>query len=82
MTARTQCHSLQVATPLYRFIEDKVLPGLNVKSADFWKGFDAIVNDLSPKNAALLAKRDRLQRDLDQWHKANPGPIKDMPAYR
>jgi malate synthase len=49
MTARTQCHSLQVATPLYRFIEDKVLPGLNVKSADFWKGFDAIVNDLSPK---------------------------------
>jgi malate synthase len=82
MTARTQCHSLQVATPLYRFIEDKVLPGLNVKSADFWKGFDAIVNDLTPKNAALLAKRDRLQRDLDQWHKANPGPIKDMPAYR
>jgi hypothetical protein len=23
MTARTQCNSLQVATPLYRFIEDK-----------------------------------------------------------
>jgi malate synthase len=82
MTARTQCHSLQVATPLYRFIEDKVLPGLNVKSADFWKGFDAIVKDLSPKNAALLAKRDHLQLALDQWHKANPGPIKDMPAYR
>jgi malate synthase len=82
MTARTQSHSLQVATPLYRFIEDKVLPGLNVKSADFWKGFDAIVNDLSPKNAALLAKRTQLQRSLDAWHKANPGPIKDMPAYR
>jgi malate synthase len=82
MTARTTCNGLQVATPLYRFIEDKVLPGTGIKSADFWKGFDEIVKDLSPKNTALLAKRDRLQANLDQWHKANPGPIKDMPAYR
>ncbi|MEI6182383.1 MAG: malate synthase G [Polynucleobacter sp.] len=82
MTARTTCNGLQVATPLYRFIEDKVLPGTGIKSADFWKGFDEIVKDLSPKNEALLAKRDRLQADLDNWHKANPGPIKDMPAYR
>ena len=82
MTVRTQCNGLQVATPLYRFIEDKVLPGTGLSSADFWKGFDEIVKDLSPKNEALLAKRDRLQLDLDQWHKKNPGPITDMPAYR
>ncbi len=82
MTARTQCNGLQVATPLYRFIEDKVLPGTGIKSADFWKGFDEIVKDLSPKNETLLAKRDRLQLDLDKWHQAHPGPIKDMPAYR
>ena len=82
MTARTTCNSLQVATPLYRFIEDKVLPGTGIKSADFWKGFDELVKDLSPKNEALLAKRDRIQLDLDKWHQANPGPIKDMPAYR
>ena len=82
MTARTACNSLQVATPLYQFIEEKVLPGTGIKSADFWKGFEELVNDLSPKNQALLAKRDRLQADLDKWHQANPGPIKDMPAYR
>ena len=82
MTARTTCNSLQVATPLYRFIEDKVLPGTGIKSADFWKGFDEIVKDLTPKNEALLAKRDLLQEKIDQWHKAHPGPIKDMPAYR
>jgi malate synthase len=82
MTDRTTAHGLQVATPLYRFIEDKVLPGTGVDSAAFWKGFDAIVSDLAPKNAALLAERDRLQVELDQWHKANPGPIADMPAYR
>ena len=82
MNERTICHSLQVATPLYRFIEDKVLPGTGIPSADFWKGFDTLVKELTPKNDALLAKRDRLQANLDQWHKANPGPIKDMPAYR
>jgi malate synthase len=82
MSARTQCNGLQVATPLYRFIEDKVLPGTGIKSADFWKGFDDIVKDLSPKNEALLAKRDRLQLDLDKWHQVHPGPIQDMPAYR
>jgi len=82
MTARTTAHRLQVATELYRFIEDRVLPGTGVDSAAFWAGFDALVHDLAPKNAALLAERDRLQTELDAWHRAHPGPIADMPAYR
>ena len=82
MTARTQVHSLQVATELFRFVEDKVLPGTGIDSAKFWAGFDAIVNELAPKNAALLAERDRIQTEMDQWHAANPGPISDMGAYK
>ena len=81
-TARTPVHRLQVATALYQFIEDKVLPGTGVKSAAFWKGFDALVADLAPKNIALLAERDRLQSEMDRWHKAHPGPITDMKAYQ
>ncbi len=82
MTARTNCHGLQVANVLHRFIEDKVLPGTGVSSDSFWKGFAQIVNDLAPKNATLLAERDRIQLELDQWHRANPGPIADVAAYR
>ena len=82
MTARTQCHGLQVATVLHQFIEDEVLPGTGIASDSFWKGFAQIVNDLAPKNAALLAERDRLQTELDQWHRAHPGPITDVAAYR
>ncbi len=82
MTDRTTCHRLHVATPLYRFIEDRVLPGTGVTSEAFWAGFDAIVADLAPKNAALLAERDRLQAELDAWHTANPGPITKPKAYR
>jgi len=82
MTARTTVHGLQVATELHRFIEDQVLPATGVASDVFWKGFDAIVGDLAPKNIALLAERDRLQSEMDAWHQAHPGPITDMPAYR
>jgi len=82
MTDRTTTGELQVATNLYRFVEDKVLPGTGVESVKFWQGFDAIVRDLAPKNVALLAERDRLQTEIDAWHKAHPGPIADMPAYR
>ena len=82
MTQRTTIHGLQVATELADFINTQVLPGTGVTSETFWKGFDAIVSDLAPKNAALLAERDRLQTELDTWHQANPGPIKDMAGYR
>lgn len=82
MTARTTIHRLHVADELHRFIEEKVLPATGVASATFWQGFDAIVADLAPKNIALLAERDRLQAELDTWHRANPGPITDMKAYR
>jgi len=82
MTDRTTLHGLQVATNLLHFIDDQVLPGTGVDSATFWQGFSAIVAELAPRNIALLAERDRLQAELDTWHKANPGPIKDMLAYR
>jgi malate synthase len=82
MTARTACHDLQVDTILYRFIEDKVLPGTGIDSDRWWRGFAQIVHDLSPKNAQLLAERDRLQSELDAWHSAHPGPVQDIPAYR
>ena len=81
-TARTQVHQLQVATPLFDFINSQVLPDVGVDQEAFWQGFSQIVADLAPKNAALLAERDRLQAELDTWHKANPGPVRDMAAYR
>ena len=81
-TAMTSIHRLQVASNLHQFIDSQVLPGTGVNSAAFWKRFDAIVCDLAPKNIALLAERDRLQTELDAWHKAHPGPVTDMKAYQ
>ena len=81
-TERTTVHRLQVATALHDFVNTQVLPGTGVDPAAFWRGFDEIVHDLAPKNRALLEERDRLQSEIDAWHRAHPGPITDMPAYR
>ena len=82
MTERVNCQRLQVASHFKRFIEEEVLPGTGIAADAFWTGFDALVHDLAPRNRELLAERDRLQSELDAWHRANPGPIKDMAAYR
>ncbi|HOV18504.1 MAG TPA: malate synthase G [Ottowia sp.] len=82
MTQRINVGDLQVAAELHDFINREVLPDVGIDPGRFWKGFSSIVTELAPKNAALLAERDRLQTELDTWHRANPGPIKDMRAYR
>ncbi len=80
--ARTSVLSLSVDAALKAFIDDKVLPGSGVSVKNFWQGFDALVRDLAPKNAALLNERLRLQTELDAWHTAHPGPIQKMATYR
>ncbi|VVD86459.1 malate synthase [Pandoraea terrae] len=82
MTSTSKRHGLTVATNLIDFIEKEALPGTGVDVEQFWKGFDAIVHDLAPKNRALLAERNRLQTELDTWHRAHPGPIADPAAFR
>jgi malate synthase len=82
MTQMNPRGGLQVAANLDQFVETEALPGTGIDSAAFWSGFDALVHELAPKNRALLAERDRLQSELDHWHRANPGPVRDLRAYR
>uniref|UniRef100_E1T829 Malate synthase G n=1 Tax=Burkholderia sp. (strain CCGE1003) TaxID=640512 RepID=E1T829_BURSG len=82
MTQMNPRGGLQVAVNLEQFVETEALPGTGIDSAAFWSGFDALVHELAPRNRALLAERDRLQTELDNWHRANPGPVRDLRAYR
>ncbi|MCI1009692.1 malate synthase G [Pseudomonas oryzihabitans] len=82
MTDRTTLGRLQVATELQRFIDAEVLPGTGLDTAAFWSGVDQLVHDLAPRNRELLAERDRLQVELDNWHSAHPGPVTDLAAYQ
>lgn len=82
MTDRVIIEGLSVARVLYEFINREVLPGTGVPEAGLWTRLDRIVHDLAPQNRALLAKRDALQAQIDEWHRARKGKPFDLAAYR
>ena len=82
MTQRTSIADIQVAQCLYQFIEQEVLPGTEVTSAQFWSGFSTIINELSSENKSLVAKRDDLQTQIDQWHKEHQGSQFSFDQYK
>jgi malate synthase len=75
-------NGLKVAQSLERFVDTEALPGTGLDKDAFWSGFSALVHELAPQNRVLLAERERLQAALDRWHSEQPGPVKDMAAYR
>ena len=72
---------LQVADELAAFMADEALPGTGISPEHFWAQYAAILKDLGPKNAALLAVRDALQAKIDAWHRAFPSRPVNAEAY-
>ncbi|MNQ56630.1 Malate synthase G [compost metagenome] len=82
MTEHVQVGGLQVAKVLFDFVNNEAIPGTGVTAEQFWAGAEKIINDLAPKNKALLAKRDDLQARIDAWHQARKGQAHDATAYK
>src|ERR1700732_209161 len=72
---------LQVARPLYDFVNAEAIPGTGIDAKAFWQGLGALIDDLAPRNRALLDKRDAMQRQIDAWHLDNRGKAIDTGAY-
>jgi malate synthase len=72
---------LKIARVLYEFVADEAVRGSGLSVAQFWKGYAAILNDLAPRNRALLDKRDALQASIDAWHVAHRAQAFDQAAY-
>jgi len=81
MTQRIDAFGLQVAEELHAFIETEALPGTGVPAEAFWQGLSGLIHDLSPRNRALLARRDALQQTIDAWHRERRGKPHDAAAY-
>ena len=73
MTERVQVGGLEVAKALHRFVEEEALPGSGVDSDAFWSAADAIVHEFAPRNRELLDRREQLQAQIDDFHRAHPG---------
>lgn len=82
MTNRITIGGLQVARPLYDLVKDEITPGIGIDADEFWASFGEIVSDLTPRNKALLERRDELQAKIDAWHLAHRGQPHDAAAYK
>ena len=67
-TSSTDSVSLTISNHLKDFMENEVLDGLDISKEHFWSSFEEIVNEFSPRNKALLQKRDDIQSQIDAWH--------------
>jgi len=77
---RTDAAGLRVARELYDFVAE-ALPGTGIDADAFWTGFASLLQDLGPRNAELLARRDELQQQIDDWHLSQAGKPHDAAAY-
>ena len=73
MTAYHDRAGLQVDPALTAFVEGDVLPGLGIEADRFWTGAAAVFETFAPKNRALLARRDELQVQIDDWYRGRRG---------
>lgn len=76
-----QVGRLQVASIFYDFMTNEVLPNSGVDASKFWSDFEQLIEELTPKNKALLAKRDELQEKINEWHKQHRGQF-DFEKYK
>jgi malate synthase len=82
MTDRLDRAGLQVAATLAEFLEGRALPGSAIAPATFWQGLRDLVDQFTPRNRALLAKRAQMQSQIDAWHIAQRGQPHDPMAYK
>src|SRR5690606_3580225 len=61
--------NLQISQVLYDFIEKEATPGTGVTPKHFWAALGRILKEMTPRNQALLHKRDELQAKIDEWHR-------------
>ena len=82
MSDRIEKYGLKIAQSLADFIDHEALPGTGVVPDNFWKGLSDLAHDFGPKNRSLVAHRELLQSQIDDWHSARKGQPHDTKAYK
>ena len=81
MPNRIECAGLQIDAALHALVVNDIAPGTGVEPGTFWQGVADIWDTLGPDNERLLAERESLQAQIDQWHRDHKGQGFDATAY-
>src|SRR3569623_878092 len=74
--------NLQVDAQLVAFVETEALAGTGIAAEAYWAGLAGLVERCMPRNRELLAIRDGMQSQIDDWHHQH-GPVsKDPVGYQ
>ncbi|MAO58974.1 MAG: malate synthase G [Alcanivorax sp.] len=82
MTDRIQKGGLDVAKELHDLVANEIAPGTGVDPEHVWAELEKILDDLAPRNKALLAKREDIQKKIDAWHLERKGRKIDPAEYK
>lgn len=82
MSDRIEKYGLRIARSLADFIDHEALPGTGVTADRFWQGLSDLAHDFGPKNRSLVAHRELLQSQIDDWHTARKGQPHDAGTYK
>ncbi|WP_394205368.1 malate synthase G [Shewanella waksmanii] len=77
----TKCQ-LKVDSELAELIDNEMIPGSGINADQFWQALSDITHELAPENAALLYKREQLQKQIDQWHQDPGNQTFDQASYQ
>ena len=82
MAERIERNGLNIDKGLHDFLVGEAMPGTGIDADRFFGAFAAMVADLTPKNRALLERREALQAQIDEWHRNRRNRPHDHDAYR
>ena len=74
--------SIKVSHQLKDFLDNEVLDGLDVSSDAFWSSFEEILDEFTPRNKALLERREDIQSQIDTWHIERKGDEHNHDEYK
>ena len=81
-SARVKYGSLHISKQLDTFLREEVVNGINIQPSLFWKSLESILDTFGPKNIELLAKRESLQKQIDNWHLERKGQEHNALEYK
>ena len=72
MSNLTELHNIKFSSELANFVENELLPGLDISPDDFWLSLSKIFHEFRAENENFLKIREEIQSKIDDWHINNP----------
>ncbi len=75
-------NNLKVAENLLSFVNNELFKDTDISANKFWLNFDKAIHELAPINKELIQIREKLQKQINEWHIENRGNEIEIEKYK